>query len=84
MNCNTFYNEPVTDTPLRAPMEIAFDYTRSLGPVLGQFMTALRERRVLGARGADGTRARAAVRVRPGDVTCRRRNWSRSGRPGPC
>jgi uncharacterized protein len=36
-------------------MEIAFDYTRSLGPVLGQFMTALRERRLLGARGADGT-----------------------------
>ncbi len=35
-------------------MEIAFDYTRSLGPVLGQFMTALRERRVLGARAADG------------------------------
>jgi uncharacterized protein len=55
MNCNTFYNEAVTDTPLRAPMEIAFDYTRSLGPVLGQFMTGLRERRVLGARSADGT-----------------------------
>ena len=55
MNCNTFYNERVTDTPLRAPMEIAFDYTRSLGPVLGQFMTALRDRRVLGARAADGT-----------------------------
>ncbi len=36
-------------------MEIAFDYTRSLGPVLGQFMTALTERRVLGARSADGT-----------------------------
>ena len=36
-------------------MEIAFDYTRSLGPVLGQFMTGLRERRILGARGADGT-----------------------------
>jgi len=44
----------VTDTPLRAPMEIAFDYTRSLGPVLGQFMTALRDGRILGARGADG------------------------------
>ena len=44
----------VSDTPLRAPMEIAFDYTRSLGPVLGQFMTALREQRILGARGADG------------------------------
>ena len=36
-------------------MEITFDYTRSLGPVLGQFMTALRERRILGARAADGT-----------------------------
>jgi uncharacterized OB-fold protein len=36
-------------------MEIAFDYTRSLGPILGQFMTALRDRRILGARGADGT-----------------------------
>jgi uncharacterized OB-fold protein len=35
-------------------MEIAFDYTRSLGPVLGQFMTALRQRRILAARGADG------------------------------
>jgi uncharacterized protein len=44
----------VTDTQLHAPMEIAFDYTRSLGPVLGQFMTALRERRILGARGEDG------------------------------
>jgi uncharacterized OB-fold protein len=44
----------VTDTQLRAPMEIAFDYTRSLGPVLGRFMTALRDRRILGARGADG------------------------------
>ena len=35
-------------------MEITFDYTRSLGPVLGQFMTALRDRRILGARAADG------------------------------
>jgi uncharacterized protein len=44
----------VTETQLHAPMEIAFDYTRSLGPVLGQFMTGLRDRRILGARGADG------------------------------
>jgi uncharacterized OB-fold protein len=35
-------------------MEIAFDYTRSLGPVLGEFMTGLRGRRLLGARAADG------------------------------
>jgi uncharacterized OB-fold protein len=38
---------------LRAPLEIGFDYTRSLGPVLSQFMTALAGRRILGARGAD-------------------------------
>ncbi|WP_436536840.1 Zn-ribbon domain-containing OB-fold protein [Actinoplanes sp. HUAS TT8] len=39
---------------LSAPLDIAFDYTRSLGPVLGRFMTGLRERRVLGSRTADG------------------------------
>ena len=44
----------MTDTQLHAPMEIAFDYTRSLGPVLGQFMTGLRDGRILGARAADG------------------------------
>jgi uncharacterized OB-fold protein len=35
-------------------MKIGFDYTRSLGPTLSQFMTALAGRRILGARGADG------------------------------
>ena len=40
--------------PLRAPLEIQFDYTRSLGPVLSEFMTALAGRRILGTRGADG------------------------------
>ena len=40
--------------PLRAPLEIGFDYTRSLGPTLSQFMTALAQRRILGSRGADG------------------------------
>ena len=44
----------LTSAPLRAPLEIEFDYTRSLGPVLSQFMDALAERRILGARGADG------------------------------
>jgi len=39
---------------LSAPLEVSFDYTRSLGPVLSQFMTGLRERTVLGARGSDG------------------------------
>jgi uncharacterized OB-fold protein len=45
--------QPAT-APLRAPLDIEFDYTRSLGPVLSQFMAALAERRILGARGADG------------------------------
>ena len=40
--------------PLSAPLEISFDYTRSLGPVLSRFMSALAERRILGSRGADG------------------------------
>jgi len=40
--------------PLRAPLEIGFDYTRSLGPTLSRFMTALAGRQILGARGADG------------------------------
>src|SRR5215472_11049581 len=35
-------------------MEIGFDYTRSLGPTLSQFMAALAQRRILGARDADG------------------------------
>jgi uncharacterized OB-fold protein len=40
--------------PLRAPLEIGFDYTRSLGPTLSRFMSALATRRILGSRGADG------------------------------
>lgn len=39
---------------LSAPLEIGFDYTRSLGPVLSRFMTALSQRRILGSRGSDG------------------------------
>jgi uncharacterized OB-fold protein len=40
--------------PLSAPLRLSFDYTRSVGPTLSQFFTALRERRVVGARGSDG------------------------------
>lgn len=46
--------DPAPASPLAAPLDISFDYTRSLGPVLGQFMTGLRDRRVLGARTSDG------------------------------
>lgn len=31
-----------------------FDYTRSVGPTIGKFLTGLRERRVVGVRGSDG------------------------------
>lgn len=40
--------------PLSAPLDIEFDYTRSLGSTLGRFATGLAQRRVLGARGSDG------------------------------
>ncbi len=33
---------------------IEYTYTRSTGPVIGAFMTALRERRIVGVRGSDG------------------------------
>jgi uncharacterized protein len=39
---------------LSAPLQVAFPYTRSLGGVLGAFMTGLRDGRVLGARTSDG------------------------------
>lgn len=35
-------------------MEIGFDYTRSLGPTLGAFLTGLAGRRILGSRASDG------------------------------
>lgn len=43
-----------TDEVLVAPHTIEYTYTRSTGPVLGQFFTALRESRILGVRGSDG------------------------------
>ncbi|KUI05881.1 OB-fold nucleic acid binding domain-containing protein [Mycobacterium sp. IS-3022] len=40
--------------PLSAPLRLSFDYTRSVGPLLSQFFTALRKRRIVGVRGSDG------------------------------
>ncbi|AGB25928.1 putative nucleic-acid-binding protein containing a Zn-ribbon [Mycobacterium sp. JS623] len=42
------------ERPLSAPLKLSFDYTRSVGPLLSQFFSALRERRILGVRGSDG------------------------------
>jgi uncharacterized OB-fold protein len=39
---------------LSAPVTVAFDYTRSTGPVIGRFFTALREGHVVGGRTSDG------------------------------
>ncbi len=47
-------SQPRSSQPLHAPLDISFDYTRSLGPTLGAFMTGLAGRRILGARASDG------------------------------
>lgn len=39
---------------LQAPVEVTFDYTRSVGPVLGRFLTGLRDGHIVGARLSDG------------------------------
>jgi uncharacterized protein len=39
---------------LSAPLKLSFDYTRSVGSTLSEFFTALRGRRIVGARGSDG------------------------------
>ena len=55
LDTRTCFTQGVTAIkPLSAPLELAFDYTRSLGPTLGPFMTALSTRRVIGVRASDG------------------------------
>ncbi|GAA1536637.1 Zn-ribbon domain-containing OB-fold protein [Nocardioides humi] len=39
---------------LSAPVTVSFDYTRSVGPVLGRFLTGLRDGRFVGALLSDG------------------------------
>ena len=39
---------------LHAPLVIEYGFMRTSGPVIGAFLTALRDQRVLGIRGADG------------------------------
>ena len=39
---------------LSAPVTVAFDYTRSTGPVLGRFLAGLRDGVVVGGRTSDG------------------------------
>src|SRR5690349_15344905 len=39
---------------LSAPVTVAFDYTRSTGPVVGRFLTGLRDGQVVGGRTSEG------------------------------
>ena len=58
------------EPPLSAPLTLAFDYTRSVGPTLGAFFTALRDRRIVGVRGSDGRVHVPVIEYDP--VTCER------------
>jgi uncharacterized OB-fold protein len=44
-------NEP---SPLNAEYVLEYTYRRSVGPILGQFLTGLRDRKIQGARTANG------------------------------
>jgi uncharacterized OB-fold protein len=44
----------MTQEVLSAPHVMEFDYTRSTGPVVGAFLTGLRDRKVLGYQDSDG------------------------------
>jgi uncharacterized OB-fold protein len=44
----------MTDTALSAPHAIEYTYTRSTGPMIGAFLTGLRDRKIIGSRGVDG------------------------------
>ena len=39
---------------LQAPVTVAFDYTRSTGPVIGRFLTGLKRASIIGGRLSDG------------------------------
>ncbi|MBU3061117.1 OB-fold domain-containing protein [Nocardia sp. NEAU-G5] len=45
--------EPAPEV-LAAELRMKFDYTRSVGPTIGRFLTGLREGRIVGVRGSDG------------------------------
>ena len=55
------------DSPeiLAAPHTLEYPYTRSTGPVIGRFLTGLRDRRIEGVRGSDGRIIVPAVEYDP-------------------
>jgi uncharacterized OB-fold protein len=47
-------DSPASQEMLRAPLSIGYDFQRTTGPVIGAFLTGLREQRVLGIRDTTG------------------------------
>ncbi|CAN5637504.1 hypothetical protein BH20ACT2_BH20ACT2_01720 [soil metagenome] len=54
------------DRVLRAPLVIEYPFTRTTGPVVGAFLTGLREQVVLGAKLADGRVVVPPIEFDPG------------------
>lgn len=80
--------------PLSAPLDLHFDYTRSVGPIIGRFLGALRGHRIVGVRGSDGRVHVPPVEYDPATAaplsefvevagTGTVRTWSWVPRPGP-
>lgn len=46
--------DPASQETLSASFKLEFDYTRSVGPVIGRFLTGLLHRRIEGIRMSDG------------------------------
>jgi uncharacterized OB-fold protein len=44
----------MSDAVLEAPHTIEYTYTRSTGPIIGAFLTGLRDGKIVGVRGVDG------------------------------
>ena len=70
---------------LRAPHVLEYTYTRSVGPVIGAFLTGLRDGRILGARAR--RHGAAAVIVPPTEYdpdhgATTSASWSRWASPG--
>ena len=61
---------------------ITFPYKRSLGPVIGAFMTALTEKKILGIRNGDGVLV-PPMEWDPATGAELPASWSRSALPAP-
>ena len=67
------------EPPLSAPLTLSFDYTRSVGPTLGKFFTALRDRHDPGGARIGWPRARPAGGIRPGHLRAAERDGAGVG-----